>query len=707
MPSLRFHLQQMPHRDLRAVVTRLNLRLSVPDKRPGWIDAIELHWLHEESRNTTLAALSDSAKAALVHLAHVDDLPALLFWAEYGSIRRYGEDYPLDQTPWLHPQTVSEELYYAGMLHAGRHAGKRKSVYKAQSVALPDDLRPLLAEIRYEKSLLHTDVELLLHDIAQFLIYLHQKSGVTLLHGRWLPPTALQALGRRLKRAEQIETVASHKQHHWLRFLAFLAQAARLVHDEQLTTQGWHWLAQKPERQLAILWDAWQSASVELRQDYAYAGAGLAAPWHSLVVRTLRQQTGLITPARFAGQMLGIHEFQAFFVANFEDLYALEQVIADMFAEDLSLLGVVKTQPDETAPALSAVLHPYRLTSAGAWLLHPVLNPPPRQVETDEMTLPPAILIQDTAEEWLIQCSDLASPLFQARLAQYTDYVMTTERGQLRHSYRLHRASVAQAAARGNGVPTLLETLRALQLEIPRELHQQILAWHEHGRRFSVQQMLVLRSRSAQDMSELHQNPALADLFSEILSPTVAVLGKPIEQVTAKLEQADIFLSNQIDTPVEQAESGLRRLPEEADGARWLAGRLYALLAEFLVLPLPPSTLQLATLWQHLSRDEQAILSAQSDLMEAALRSLLDGFASTPAPSPSDPEQWLPRLNEAIATEQTLAITYFTAGRNLLTRRMIQPYWIEEHRGVAYVRAYCHSAERVLTFRLDRIQSLD
>jgi hypothetical protein len=707
MPSLRFHLQQMPHRDLRAVVTRLNLRLSVPDKRPGWIDAIESHWLHAESRAVALGSLSDSAKAALVHLAHVDDLPALLFWAEYGSIRRYGEDYPLDQTPWLHPQTVSEELYYAGLLHAGRHSGKRKSVYKAQSVTLPDNLRPLLAQTGYEKSLLHTEVEHLLHDIAQFLIYLHQSAELTLLHGRWLPPTALQALVRRLKRAQQIETAASHKQHNWLRFLAFLAQAARLVHDGQLTTQGWHWLAQKPERQLAILWDAWLSAPSELRQDYACVGAGLAAPWHSLIVRTLRQQTGLITPARFAGQMLGIHEFQTFFVANFEDLYALEQVIADMFAEDLSLLGVVKTQPDETTPALSAVLHPYRLTSAGAWLLHPVLNPPPQQAKTDEMTLPPASLLQDTAEEWLIQCLDSASPLLQARLAQYTEYVMTTERGELHHSYRLHRASMAQAAARGNGVPTLLETLRALQLEIPSELHQQILAWHEHGRRFSVQQMLVLRSRSAQDMSTLHQNASLADLFSEILSPTVAVLGKPPEQVSARLEKVGIFLSNQVNPPIEQAESGQRRLSEEADGARWLAGKLYALLAEFLALPLPPFTLQLATLWQRLSHDEQAILSAQADLMEAALRSLLDGFASTPAPSPSDPERWLSRLTEAIANEQTLAITYFTAGRNLLTRRMIQPYWIEEHRGVAYVRAYCHSAERVLTFRLDRIQSLD
>jgi predicted DNA-binding transcriptional regulator YafY len=51
-------------------------------------------------------------------------------------------------------------------------------------------------------------------------------------------------------------------------------------------------------------------------------------------------------------------------------------------------------------------------------------------------------------------------------------------------------------------------------------------------------------------------------------------------------------------------------------------------------------------------------------------------------------------------------MTYFTAGRNLLTRRVVTPYWLEEHRGIPYLRADCHQAGKVLLFRLDRIQEL-
>jgi predicted DNA-binding transcriptional regulator YafY len=37
---------------------------------------------------------------------------------------------------------------------------------------------------------------------------------------------------------------------------------------------------------------------------------------------------------------------------------------------------------------------------------------------------------------------------------------------------------------------------------------------------------------------------------------------------------------------------------------------------------------------------------------------------------------------------------------------LIDPYWIEEQHGIPYLRAYCHSAGAVLTFRLDRIEAL-
>ena len=85
---------------------------------------------------------------------------------------------------------------------------------------------------------------------------------------------------------------------------------------------------------------------------------------------------------------------------------------------------------------------------------------------------------------------------------------------------------------------------------------------------------------------------------------------------------------------------------------------------------------------------------------------MLDGQAFTPPPEPADPARWRPLIEQAIAAGADLELTYFTAGRNLLTRRSVTPYWIEEHNGISYLRADCHQAGHVRLFRLDRIQAI-
>ena len=55
---------------------------------------------------------------------------------------------------------------------------------------------------------------------------------------------------------------------------------------------------------------------------------------------------------------------------------------------------------------------------------------------------------------------------------------------------------------------------------------------------------------------------------------------------------------------------------------------------------------------------------------------------------------------------QWLEMIYFSPARNLTVRRHVQPAWFRQEQGPAYVLAYCQEAGAVLTFRLDRIQSL-
>jgi predicted DNA-binding transcriptional regulator YafY len=66
----------------------------------------------------------------------------------------------------------------------------------------------------------------------------------------------------------------------------------------------------------------------------------------------------------------------------------------------------------------------------------------------------------------------------------------------------------------------------------------------------------------------------------------------------------------------------------------------------------------------------------------------------------------LAALNTAIAENREIEITYYTAGRDVLTERRIQPYGLVELRGEWYVIGNCLLRDRELPFRVDRIKQL-
>ena len=96
--------------------------------------------------------------------------------------------------------------------------------------------------------------------------------------------------------------------------------------------------------------------------------------------------------------------------------------------------------------------------------------------------------------------------------------------------------------------------------------------------------------------------------------------------------------------------------------------------------------------------------------MHTQLGQLLDGYHLMPPTIPAlyavDSAARRQQLESALAARQALHIHYYTAGRNLLTERKIEPYWLEERHDSLYLRAYCHQAGRVLIFRVDRIQAV-
>jgi hypothetical protein len=281
---LQEHLATMPYKDVRAIATRLGLRQWQHGHKSDWIAQIEGGWHCPAQRQRWLDALSPGAQAAIVRLLQAQQIPAALFWGEYGPLRRVRTHQHWTPPPWQAPASVSEELYYSGLLCS---LGAT-TLPRACQVALPVDLHaaftqslaPLTARapaVAPTSSPPLPSTWMLCHDLGQWLIYLHSQPGLHLLHDRWLTRTQGAALNQRLVQPVTVKPFPSHRRSPYLRLLSFLAVVGELQTQAVLTPKGWDWLAATPAAQLGWLWQAWSDATPEQRQHYALPDAAVGA----------------------------------------------------------------------------------------------------------------------------------------------------------------------------------------------------------------------------------------------------------------------------------------------------------------------------------------------------------------------------------------------------------------------------------------------
>jgi predicted DNA-binding transcriptional regulator YafY len=90
------------------------------------------------------------------------------------------------------------------------------------------------------------------------------------------------------------------------------------------------------------------------------------------------------------------------------------------------------------------------------------------------------------------------------------------------------------------------------------------------------------------------------------------------------------------------------------------------------------------------------------------VRRLQDLFAVGLGPHKSYREhrQTVDRLTEAIGRARTVWMRYYSASRNVTTRREVDPYRLWYAAGALYLVAYCHRRREVRLFAVDRIRSL-
>jgi proteasome accessory factor C len=97
------------------------------------------------------------------------------------------------------------------------------------------------------------------------------------------------------------------------------------------------------------------------------------------------------------------------------------------------------------------------------------------------------------------------------------------------------------------------------------------------------------------------------------------------------------------------------------------------------------------------------------EVVDRALAKLEEAAAgSTPLVDPGDddvvPLSLLTQLNDAVSRRRQVRLTYYVPARDEESERVVDPHAVVSHHGVAYLDAYCHSADAPRLFRLDRIQ---
>lgn len=732
MPSLRLCLQVLPHRDVRGIATRLRVRQRGAHRKADWVAGIVQVWQDAGHQAQIIASLSPAARLAAGRLAAGGEFPAPLFLAEYGAVRRPRPHEHWRPPPWDTPQTVSEELYYCGLLAAVPAAALERAV----RVTLPADLQTLflIAEPTGQPAapLAATGAAsgLLLHDVAQMLCFLAEHPGLTLLQGRWLAPAALADLNGRLLRPEPAPLPRSHARARRPRFIFFLATAAGLCADGDLTPRGWAWLAEPAPVRLTQLWNAWRTAPLALRRAYRQATAALPEPWPELALKQLANLPAAFTAPQLAQAVLGQEPtLAAYFTAHLPDIAALDAAAAGLLETLTADWGALTP----AAPAEAVKL--FSLTAQGRWLIGPGRDDFPGLTQMQDAD-PAAWLDAQADAGWRLTVSPWAPPVYLAHLAAYARHldlppappsVPLTGSGQgargvgVYHFYHLNEATVAAAAAAGHGLPILLAALAGLGVPLSPAQLATLQAWLARGQELQLLTLPLLRAAGPELLARLLTHADVRAGLGELLSPTLAVITLPPVDLAARLRIAGFFPqgpgARDQGADARSQTAGSKALDGASDSpfvirhssslaALWLAGQLYAALGEHTTLPLPPPFADLTALLAALPPLDQAVVQAQWETLCADWQALLDGRTFAPPPEPSDPAHWRPLIESALAAGRTLTLRYFTAGRNVLTQRTVTPYWIEEHRGIPYLRADCHLAGKVLLFRLDRIVEL-
>jgi len=714
--------------------------LPVP-RRPSRADLLAL--LHADlGRPGTLAAevanLTPETLSALHLLAcHDGWLPAAAFCQRFGPLRpvRRREE-STAPPPWREPASTTERLYYRGLIYS-RHRPRRRQERETAGFTLPAELIPLLPPIPALVRPAPTPASpseppSLLFNLTIFLAYLTAHACAP-RQGRWLTPRNFRPLLDRLlptghawittDRRDRGETTT-----RVLRALHFLAEAARFLPTPPLPPRRYRFTAGRPARGEpplratppnggergtggkgaglfllpTLIWHHWLSlpaadhfaalrrallaqgyAAEERWRAYRFPGGHDAQP-----LAPLHRLAAALREAPTDGTWIEIESFLAGLAWRSVELGPGtppgDNPHRALLTGLLAWLGLVQLDHPDTPSC-------FRLSSAGAALLQGAAGDRPGKKDapaplrlaahsSDEITLtvapdcPPALLYPLAAAPAVAWPAPDQAQLTRAALAGTPD---------------LELADLARLLDTGLAEP--------LPAEVVHTLHR----WSRDGRVLRLRPALLLESDDPDLLADLAGRRGLRRHIHRTLGRrAVEVDAGTLPGLLRKLRGMGLVLP----APLAQGEGG------EGDNAHLLlAARLFNRLPASLrgAPAIPQAALdRLAA-----SLEPPAVVLA-GQLAAAALERILaalDGRivpAPPVRPAPAVLEQTLEMIRRALTEEQLLAMAYYTAGRNELTHRIVEPLRLEERGGVFYLVAYCRLRREERTFRVDRIAEI-
>jgi hypothetical protein len=528
-------------------------------------------------------------------------------------------------------------------------------------------------------------------------------------------PNLPSSLNRRLAAPAPEPLPRAPAHHHRLRLVLFLAAAAGLHQATTACLRRWagRGSPKPPEQQTALLWRAWLDAAPRLRQQYAFADALIPRPWPTPLLHALQATPAQSTrpqptwPSTCSSKRTcPIHSG----CIRWTSLTAQCTGSSPRCSISQALLPIWRWLSVTTTRAAPR----FSLSALGRFLLgvdqepRPLWQPepPPATADApDEYSDSAAYSIHSptlssTDDGWRIELSPATPRHLQAALTAYAAHIATTGAPPyvVQH-YALNHATLARAIAAGFGWPQLASTLEQLSFSLISPPCRQLADHFTQIPVITLQTHTLLHTADRATLQALLADPALRPLIDDLLAATTATLHAEPDVISQRLQASGYAVRANTRQPSEAS--------PPASAALWLAGTLYRRLADFLALPLPLLPAQLDTLLADLSPIQCSILTAYRSRLEAALLDLLEGRIYAPPTFTVDVLAHRQRLEAAAAAHRPVVINYFSPGRNLLTRRPIQPYWIETSGSHRYLRAECLLSGRVLIFRLDRIQAIE